>query len=106
MEPPKDPTTYGWLTYAWVLGLSFAGGAVSFLRKVREGQSRVYNLIELFGEIFTAGFAGLLTFWLCEAANISPLLSAVFIGVAGHMGSRAIFMLEKTLEARFPRKVD
>lgn len=27
MEAPKDPTAYGLLTYAWVIALSFDGGA-------------------------------------------------------------------------------
>ncbi len=102
MEPPKDPTAYGLLTYAWVIALSFAGGVVSFLRRVREGSVRPFNVVELIGEVFTAGFAGLLTFWMCEAAEINPLLSAVFIGVSGHMGSRAIFLLERYLETKLP----
>lgn len=102
MEAPKDPASYGLLTYAWVVGLSILGGVVSFTRKLRDGNARAFNVIELIGEICTSGFAGLLTFWLTQAAGFNPLVSAVMIGVAGHMGSRAMFLLEKWFEGRFP----
>jgi hypothetical protein len=105
LEPPKSPSpfTYDVLTYLWVIGLSILGGIVSFLRKLREGHARAFNIVEFVGEVFTSGFAGLLTFWLCQAGNIDPLLTAVFIGIAGHMGSRALFLIEKWAEARFPK---
>lgn len=105
MEPPKQPSpfTYELVTYAWVIGLSTVGGLVSWLRRVREGNARAFNLAELVGEIVTAGFAGLLTFWLCEAADMNELVQAVMIAIAGHMGSRTLFLLEKWAEAKFPQ---
>jgi len=96
----KDPFGYPVITYAWVLALSILGGVVNFSRKVSEGTARAFNVTELLGEVVTSGFAGLLTFWLCEAGGVSPLLSAVLIGISGHMGSRAIFHLEKWAESR------
>ena len=98
--PDKDPTTYGLLTYAWVLLVSAAGGAVSFHRKLREGAVRVFNLTEFVGELFTSAFAGVITFWLCEWSGVAPLLSAVFIAIGGHMGSRAIFGVEQWAERK------
>ena len=99
--PEKDPANYSLLTYAWVFALSMLGGAVNFLNKVRSGAARAFNFTEFAGELATSGFAGLLTFWLCEAGSISPLLSAVLIGISGHMGSRAIFRIEKWAEDKF-----
>jgi hypothetical protein len=99
--PEKDPSTYSLITYGWVLALSALGGAVNFVRKVKEGAARAFNITELFGELITSGFAGLLTFWLCEWSSVSPLLSAVLIGISGHMGSRAIFRMEKWAEDKF-----
>lgn len=90
----KDPTAYPLLTYGWVLGLSIAGGIVSFCRKIKSGHSRPFNFIEFVGELFTSAFAGVITFYLCEAANIGGPLAAVFVGISGHMGSRAIFLVE------------
>lgn len=100
--PEKDPTTYSLLTYAWVLALSALGGAVSFVRKVKSGAARAFNIPEFVGEIITSAFAGIITFWLCEAAEFRPLITAAFVGIAGHMGSRAIFHLEQFLTSKFP----
>lgn len=99
--PEKDPSNYGLLTYAWVMGLAAWGGAVSFLRKRRSGVARPFNFAELIGEIMTSAFAGVVTFWLCEWSGINPLLTAAMVGVAGHMGGRAIFLIEKWAERRF-----
>ncbi len=94
----KDPTDYGLLTYSWVIFLSMWGGTVSFLRKIKNGAARPFNIAELIGEIFTSGFVGVITFWLCEASNINPLISAAMVGVAGHMGGRALFLFELYIE--------
>lgn len=99
----KDPSTYSWLTYLWVTGLGAWGGLVSFYRKLRAGKARPFNVVELVGEITTSAFAGLITFWLCEAAEIQPLVTAALVGVTGHMGSRAIFLIESWAEDHFHR---
>ena len=94
--PDKDPSTYGLITYLWVIGLAAWGGLVNFYRKVKSGETRAFNLIELIGEIATSAFAGLITFWLCEAAQFNPL-----VGISGHMGSQAIYQLERWAQVRF-----
>ena len=98
----KDPTSYSLLTYAWVFLLAMLGGVVNFVRKLQQGHVRAFNFVEFIGEIVTSAFAGVITFWLCENANMSPLLTAAFVGVSGHMGSRAIFMAENWLKTKFP----
>lgn len=99
--PEKDPSTYSMLTYAWVIALAIWGGAVSYLRKVRNGVIHRFMMMEFVGEIVTSGFVGVLTFWLCEAANISGLITAAMIGISGHMGSRAIFMIENWAQRKY-----
>ena len=98
----KDPTSYSFLTYLWVFGLSSLGGVVSFLNKLKKGHARAFNIAEFMGEIATSAFAGVITFWLCENANISPLVTAALVGVSGHMGSRAILLFEEWLAKKFP----
>lgn len=98
----KDPTSYSFLTYAWVFALATLGGVVSFMRKFQKGHVRAFNIVEFIGEIVTSAFAGVITFWLCENATLPPLVTAAFVGVSGHMGSRAIFMVEDWLAKKFP----
>lgn len=100
--PEKDPTSYSLLTYAWVFMLSMMGGVVSFMRKIQQGHARVFNFMEFVGEIVTSAFAGVITFWLCESAGMSPLITAAMVGISGHMGSRALFVIEEWLKNKFP----
>lgn len=100
----KDPTTYSWLTYSWVVMWSVLGGLVSWYGKIKAGAARPFNLAELFGEIATSAFAGISTFYICEWGGVDPLLSAVFIGIAGHMGTRFVFWMEKILEKHLSEK--
>lgn len=99
LDPLKDPTSYTWITYAWVLVLAGLGGFVSFVRKVRVGQSHPWSIAEFIGELATSAFAGLMTFYLCEAARIEPLMTAALVGVSGHMGSRAIYQFEMMMRS-------
>ena len=101
----KDPTSYTWLTYAWVVAWSALGGLVSWYGKIKAGQARPFNVAELIGEIATSAFAGLSTFWVCEWGGVDPLLSAVFIGIAGHMGARFVFWMERVLEKHLTDKL-
>ena len=101
--PEKSPETYSILTYGWVFALAILGGVVSFMRKLQSGHTRAFNIIEFVGEIVTSAFAGVLTFWMCEHSGLSPLVTAAFVGISGHMGSRAIFMAEGWLAKQFPK---
>src|SRR5689334_12812881 len=84
----RTPFSYDVFTYLWVIAVASAGGVVSFMRKFREGHVRAFNFVEFIGEVVTSAFVGIVTFWMCRWANIDELLSAVFIAVTGHMGSR------------------
>lgn len=100
--PEKNPETWSLVTWALVTGLAVLGGAVSFYRKVQQGIARRWNFAELAGELFTSAFAGILTALLCQYAQLNMALTAALCGIAGHMGGRAIFQLEKFFEAKFP----
>lgn len=93
-------------TYGWVVALSMLGGFASFYGKVKAGTARWVNLGEFFGELATSALAGLVTYWLCRWANLNEWLAAAFVAIAGHMGTRAVFMLEKLLERWLGRFAD
>lgn len=97
----KDPTNFTWITYAWVTVLASWGGLVSFIGKVRSGEVRAFNLVELIGELCTSAFTGVLTFLLCQAAGMNGLLTAALVGISGHMGSRCLFMFERWATKKF-----
>lgn len=103
IQPPREPFNYGLATYFWVFALSVLGGVVRFMRKVKMGMARVFNLTEFIGEIVTSAFVGIITFWLCEGAHMNAYFTAAMIGISGHMGSRAIFLLEDWAENIYKR---
>ena len=95
-EAAKDPTSYSLLTYCWVIALSAWGGAVRFIRKVKAGDMTLKQaVLTVAGEIVISSFAGVLTFYGCEAMSVQPLYTAMLVGVAGHMGGRALDPLEQ-----------
>lgn len=94
-EAAKDPLSFGLLTYCWVIVLSAWGGTVRFIRKVRAGDMSLKQAaFTLIGEVVTSSFAGVVTFYLAQATGISGLWTAVVVGIAGHMGGRALEPLE------------
>lgn len=100
LEPTKTITGFALLTYAWVLVLSTWGGIVNYLSKIRAGHIARFNLTELIGDMCISGFTGILTFWMCQAAGFDELITAVFVGISGHMGARLIGKLETMMSRK------
>jgi hypothetical protein len=94
----KDPMSYPVSQYGFMLALSLLGGFVSWYAKVKRGELVASNLMSLVGELSTSALAGLLAFYVCEWAEVAPVLTAAFVGVAGHMGTRGIAVLETILQ--------
>jgi hypothetical protein len=85
----------------WVTLISLLGGVASFFGKVRRGEARPWNVVELVGELTTAALAGMVTYWLARWAQLDPWATAAAVGISGHMGSRALFLFERWLSRRF-----
>lgn len=96
----KDPLNYPLKQYLFILSISLLGGLVGWYSKVRKGQLQATNLMALIGELCTSALSGLLAFYVCEYLNFAPVLTAAIVGVAGHMGTRAINWAEETLKRR------
>jgi hypothetical protein len=90
----------------WVFAVSLLGGLASWVRKVRSGQSSVFNFMELVGELATAALVGLITYWACKAFALNQYATAAIIGVCSHMGTRLVMILEFWVKSRAPRLLD
>lgn len=100
--PAKGPLDYSLKQYGFILGVALLGGLVSWGAKVRKGELPSWSINHLVGELATSALAGLLCFWICEWAGLAPLLTAALTGIFGHMGTRALTLLEEWGKARFP----
>jgi hypothetical protein len=88
-------------TVAMVVGMALLGGLVSWITKVRAGQIAGWSLMHLVGELCTSAFAGFTCYLLCDQFGVSLRLTVCFVGIAGHMGTRAIAVFEKFAERRW-----
>ena len=100
-ESEKTVASFGVLTYLFVIALAMGGGIANYISKVRAGTVARFNVTELAGDIFISGFTGLLTFWMCQSADLPELTTAVCVGISGHMGARLIGKLEQILSRKF-----
>jgi hypothetical protein len=87
------------MTYLWVFVLATFGGAVSYLRKLKNGKK--WKVTDFLIEIITAAFAGLITFYLCNWLGISSTGTAALTGISGHFSSRAITAFGQVMDKAF-----
>ncbi len=101
IEAAKDPSTYGWLTYLWVVLIAAWGGLVRFLNSMRERrESFGASIVTLVTGLVTSVFVGVLTFYACEIANFDKLWTAICVAVTGHLGAQAMQVFEKAVMSR------
>ena len=84
----------------WMVAIAAAGGFVNFYGKVKAGEARAFNFMELIGEIFISAAVGLVTYWICKGFGVNEWLTAAGVAISGHMGTRGIALLEKTVEKK------
>lgn len=93
----KDPFSYSILTYLWIVTIASWGGIAGYLHKINMHEIKRFSPLEFIGEVIISSFVGIITFWLCKASGIDELITAASVGLSGHMGSRALFLLENNL---------
>ena len=86
---------YEWITYAWVILISFWGGVARYMERVSLMPDLKISITGLIGDVVISGFVGLVTFFICEAWKVDRMMSAALIGISAHMGSRGLFLFEK-----------
>lgn len=90
------------LGYLWFVLLAVWGGTANYIHRSNNDAAREFRVIELIGEWFISGLSGLLTAYLCAEAGFSYYITAVACAVAGHMGGRAINLIEHIFKSRVP----
>lgn len=101
--PEKDPANWGAAT--WVIALTFAigGGLINWYSRVKSGNTRIFNVVELIGDIFSSGLIGVGAFMLLDAWDQPLGVCAVCGGIAGHMGTRLLFAIERATKKRLAK---
>lgn len=99
-EPLRQPLSYSLREYGFILGVALLGGLANYIRRVQKGEMQMLTAAALIGTLVISAFAGLLTFWGCEALELNPLWTAALTGIAGHAGGSGIEWFE-TLTKRY-----
>lgn len=95
MQGPGDVPL---LDYAINVGVALVGAVVRFLREWRNNVAnwtRREVAIEALLNATTAGFAGLLTFWVLRSWNVDPFYTAFAVGIMGHAGPEGLVLLKE-----------
>lgn len=90
------------LGYLWFILLAVWGGTVNYISRAKRMKDHVFSISELMGEWAISGFAGLLSAYFCAEMGLSFYATAVTAGIAGHMGGRALHLMESVIKNRAP----
>lgn len=91
----------GGLGYIWFIVLALWGGTVNYLSRIRKG-SMAFSFAELVGEWSISGFTGIITAYICAEMQFSFYMTAALVAISGHMGGRALFVLESWFKHKLP----
>jgi len=84
------------LSYGWFVLMAFWGGTANYISR-RNKDKLPFSIIELVGEWSISGFAGLITAYICMDMGLSFALTSAAAGIGGHMGGRAIYLIEQVV---------
>lgn len=91
------------LGFVWFFLIAVWGGTASYLARIRKSQAP-FSIMELVGEWTVSAFAGIITAFICYEMQLSFYVTAALAGIAGHMGGRAIALLEQGMLAFWSKR--
>jgi len=91
--------------YLWFVFLAIWGGTASYVSRLKKSKG-CFSLVELLGEWTISGFSGIITAYVCNHFELEFFMTAALAGMAGHMGGRSIFLIEKLLKLSIDTKLN
>lgn len=92
---PLDGVSWG--MYGIIMGFSIMCGFASYFSNI-DRDSNPFSLMTFIGQIATSGVAGLVAHWLCEWRGFEQPATFAAAGIAGYMGIRFIYFLERIIK--------
>lgn len=100
IKPPSNLSFSAWFSYLCLVCFAIWGGAISYFNRVNKGTIK-FTFIRFFIELSTSAFVGIITALICSSIGLNYTMTAAMVGVSGHMGTRALSVLEKRYEDYF-----
>lgn len=88
------------IDYLVNLGVAVVGASIRFAREWQQNfgeWDRKRVALEAFINATTAGFSGLLTFWILRSWTVDPFYTAFAVGIMGHMGPEGLQLLKEII---------
>ena len=98
--PMRDPTEWTAATWARVIVIGVAGGMIRWLRAVKDGHPRAFNIFEGAVELLTSAFISVLTVMGMASLGFDLGIAAATGGVAAHYGIRSIYLAQGAIKKR------
>lgn len=80
--------------------LAAIGGAVQYFNKI-DRRGTPFSFAKFLLEVGTSGFVGIVSFELCDSAGFGWQMTAAIVAISGHMGAKALVIMENALIRRF-----
>ncbi len=93
----------GHMAFIWFLLVAIWGGTTNYITRLRKSKAP-FSIMELIGEWSVSAFAGIITAFICHALEFSFYATAALAGITGHMGGRAIGLLEQAVLAMWSKR--
>jgi hypothetical protein len=97
------------LAFVWITSVAVFGTVMcvmnqsKYCSRTKRIVTQRVKLSHLIGEMSIAGILGVVTYTLCSAAQIDPLITSALAGTVGHAGARSLICLELYLKASVER---
>lgn len=89
-----DPSDVPLITWAWVAGLSLLSSIAGYLSRYNNGKPVKRPVLFLIQDIAYCELAGLSTYFMAQAANLTEMQAVLLVAIGSHMGARLIFLLQ------------
>ncbi len=99
---PLDFVRETWHFFA----LATWGGIANYTARVKSGSIHHFSVFELAGDIVISGFVGTLAYVACREFGMTEWITAATVGIAGHLGSRTVFIIERFVRAKFRQNLE
>lgn len=83
--------------------LACFGGAVGYFNRI-DRMGLAFSFFRFAVEIATSALVGIISFMLCDAAGFDWRYTAAIVAISGHMGARALYLLEQVFSQYLYRR--
>lgn len=93
-----------YIIYFWFIILAMIGGTVKYLSRLKT-KNLPFSLLELIMEWVISGFAGIITMYVCLWQGYDLHLTAVLVGITGHMGGSGIALIQESIMSAWKNRL-